>query len=246
MTKYKPDCAMKSLRLISVFLTAFFLTSNVSFAADAGAGKTLFINNCAQCHAKTMKDKMTGPALAGFRERWGGDNKALYQWVRNSQGLIAAGYPRAVTVWNENKPTLMNAFPALTDGEIENIFAYVEGMANGTIGGAPKTAAAGGGATNNSPEDNNTLWYGLAFSILAALALVLSRIMNNLKSTAAVKEGEIYHPKSWSDTLTSKGVIGFIIFALIVSYSLSEINLLSSISFAFCKRVKESSVDCPD
>ena len=217
MIGYKQYSAMKSLNLIAVFFTAFLLTAHVSFAADPAAGKSIFINNCAQCHAKSMKEKLTGPALSGFRERWGGDNKALYQWIRNSQGLIASGYPRAVTVWNENKPTLMNAFPALSDGEIDNIFAYIEGVSNGTFGGQPKTiAAAGAGTNNDNSGDNNTLWYGLAFSILAALALVLSRIMNNLKSTAAVKDGEVYHPRNWSDTLTSKGVIGFIIFALIV------------------------------
>lgn len=216
MMKYKLSCAMKSLRLIAVVLTALFLFVNTSFAADPTAGKTLFINNCAQCHAKSMKDKLTGPALAGFRERWGGDDKALKGWIRNSQGMIASGYPRAVAIWNEYK-VAMNAFPALKDDEIDNIFAYIDGKANGTVDGPPKvgntSVAATGDATS---DDNSTLWYGLAFSILAFLALILSRIMSNLKSTAAAKDGEVYHAKSWTETLTSKGVIGFIIFSLIV------------------------------
>ncbi len=214
MMKYKLSYAMKSLRLITVVLTALLFAVNTSFAADPKEGKTLFINNCASCHAKTMKDKMTGPALAGFRERWGGDDKALHSWVRNSPAMIASGYPRAVAVYNENGKSNMNTFPTLADSDIDNIFAYIEAMAAGTFGGG------GGGKPPVEPEipndDNTLLWYGLGFSILAFLALILSRIMNNLKSTAAAKDGEVYHAKSWTDTLTSKGVIGFIVFALIV------------------------------
>ena len=39
-----------------------------TFLGEKGhIGKILFINNCAQCHAKNMKDKLTGPALADWR-----------------------------------------------------------------------------------------------------------------------------------------------------------------------------------
>jgi mono/diheme cytochrome c family protein len=200
-----------------VFLLAFAFRLS---AADMNAGKTLFINNCASCHAKSMKDKLTGPALAGARERWG-DDKALYAWIRNSQASIASGQPRAVQIWSEYKPTVMTAFAGLKDEEIENLLAYIDGVSKGTFGGAAKPKP---GDTPKEEEGGNGLLYGLAFSILAALALVLARIMNNLNRTVAEKAGQTYVERSWTDALTSKGVTGFVIFALIVIGGFTTVN----------------------
>jgi mono/diheme cytochrome c family protein len=202
-----------------VFLLSFSLRVA---AADIAAGKTLFLNNCASCHAKSMKDKLTGPALAGARERWG-DDKALYAWIRNSQASIAAGQPRAVAIWNEYKPTVMSAFAGLKDEEIENLLAYIDAVATGKIGGA-KVVKDAGGAAGGKEEDGNGLLYGVAFAILAALALVLARIMNNLNRSIADKAGQTYVERSWTDALTSKGVTGFVIFALIVLGGFTTVN----------------------
>ena len=200
-----------------VFLLAFAFRLS---AADINAGKTLFINNCASCHAKSMKDKLTGPALAGAQERWG-DDKALYAWIRNSQASIASGQPRAVQIWNEYKPTVMTAFAGLKDEEIENLLAYIDGVSKGTFGGAAKPKP---GDTPKEEESGNGLLYGLTFSILAALALVLARIMNNLNRTVAEKAGQTYVERSWTDALTSKSVTGFVIFALIVIGGFTTVN----------------------
>jgi mono/diheme cytochrome c family protein len=200
-----------------VFLLAFAFRLS---AADMNAGKTLFINNCASCHAKSMKDKLTGPALAGARERWG-DDKALYAWIRNSQASIASGQPRAVQVWNEYKPTVMTAFAGLKDEEIENLLAYIDGVTTGKFGGPAGTKMP---KPEEKEEDGNGLLYGLAFSILAALALVLARIMNNLNRTVAEKAGQTYVERSWTDALTSSTVKGFAVFALIVLGGYTTVN----------------------
>ena len=77
---------------------------------DLSAGKTLFKNNCASCHNKNMRDDLTGPALGGYAERWADYSQdELYQWIRNSQGMINDGHPRAVELWDEWKPTVMTA-----------------------------------------------------------------------------------------------------------------------------------------
>ncbi len=199
-----------------VFILAFSLRLS---AADVNAGKTLFINNCASCHAKDMKSKLTGPALGGAQARWG-DDKELYAWIRNSQASIAKGQPRAVQIWNEYKPTVMTAFPGLKDEDIDNMLAYINGVANGTIGGK-KVAAAG---EAKEEEGGNGLLYGLAFSILAALSLVLARIMNNLNRTVTEKAGQTYVERSWTDALTSKTVTGFVVFALIVLGGFTTVN----------------------
>ncbi|MDZ7878296.1 MAG: cytochrome c3 family protein [Saprospiraceae bacterium] len=200
-----------------VFLFAFSFGAN---AADLNAGKTLFLNNCASCHAKDMKTKLTGPALAGAQARWG-DDKELYAWIRNSQASIAAGQPRAVAIWSEYKPTVMTAFPGLKDEEIENMLAYINGVANGTFGGKKVVAGA---ATETKEEGGSGLLYGAAFAVLAGLALILARIMNNLNRTVAEKAGQTYVERSWTDALTSKGVTGFAVFALIVLGGFTTVN----------------------
>ena len=65
-----------SLKIL-LFSLCFLLWGNLQLRAQDGAaapdieaGKTLFKNNCASCHNKNMKDKLTGPALGGTQERW--------------------------------------------------------------------------------------------------------------------------------------------------------------------------------
>ena len=205
----------------SLLHIAFFLIFSANLrAADLAVGKTLFITNCASCHAKSMKEKLTGPALAGVRERWG-DDKALYSWIRNSQALIAAGYPRAVQIYAENNKSNMSAFPSFKDEDIDNLMLYIETTAKG--GPKEPTTPENGGATVEAGDDH-TLLYGVAFFILAGLALVLSSIMNNLNRNIAEKEGKPYVERTWTDVLTGSTVKGFLIFGLIVFGGFKMVN----------------------
>ena len=88
-------------------------------------GATLFKNNCAACHNKNMKSESTGPALGGVTDRW--ENKALlYDFIRNSQAVIASKDAYAVALFNEYAQSVMTAFPNLTDEEIEALLEYIE------------------------------------------------------------------------------------------------------------------------
>jgi mono/diheme cytochrome c family protein len=203
---------------ILYFILFAFMSVRMT-AADAGAGKTLFINNCASCHNKNMKDKLTGPPLAKALENWGNDMPRIYKWIRNSQGMIAAGDPRAVAISKEYNGSIMTAFNALTDPEIDNLFAYIAKQAAGGDKGPVKP-----GGEVVVEKESNTLLYGVSFVILAMLALVLGRIINNLNRTAAEKVGEAYTGKGIVDTLTSKGVIGFVVFALVVLGGYTTVN----------------------
>lgn len=90
-------------------------------------GKELFAANCASCHNKNMKDKLTGPALAGVESRWSKYPKAdLYSFIRHSQGMIQKGHPMAKVLWKEWQPTIMNDFGRLSDEEIAALLAYIE------------------------------------------------------------------------------------------------------------------------
>jgi mono/diheme cytochrome c family protein len=138
---------LKHLKFIALSLLISSYAVAIRAEVSPDAGKELYKNYCAACHTKDMRTAATGPALGGSQERWG-DDEALYAWIRNSQALIAKGHPRAVELWNQYKPTIMTAFPNLTDDEIGSIMAYINGVYDGSYGakpGAQVTAASGSG-----------------------------------------------------------------------------------------------------
>jgi mono/diheme cytochrome c family protein len=210
---------------LSGFMLAFLFATSLMAAPTIEEGKALFVGNCATCHAKNMKDKLTGPPLAGALANWGGDKARIYKWIRNSSATIASGDPRAVAIWNEYKPTVMTAFPNLKDDQIESILLYIDCTANGTCGGpattGPKDVASADGATK---ESNSPLMWVVIFGILATLAVVLSRIISNLNYASAVKAGLPAERKTLTQTLTSKTAIGFTVFALVVLGGYTTVN----------------------
>jgi cytochrome c2 len=223
-------------------LFAFLLVFSISSlsAQDIEAGKTLFRNNCASCHNKDMKSKMTGPALGGVQQRWAEYPKEdLYSWIRNSQAMVASGHPLAVKLWNEWKPTVMNNFPSLTDADIDNVLAYVDAVYTGKTGG--ETAAATEVKAPVVKKPNFTWLYVLLLGVLAVMAVVLAKIIANLDFLSKVREGEA-HPvkKTLSDMLTHPGIIGFLIFAglVVVGY----VTVSKSINFG---RQKDYQPDQP-
>ncbi len=209
-----------------IFASCFFFFLSVSLAsaqeADLDAGKVLFRNYCGACHAKDMKSNLTGPALGGVQERWESEED-LYRWIRNSQAMIAEGHPRAVELWDEWKPTVMNSFLNLTDQEIANILAYIDGV---YIGEYPKPDPNGQGQVAQIVEErDNTPYFIILTVILALLAIVLARIVANLNYMAQVKEGTApARRKTLVEILTSRGVIGFVIFALVVLGGYTTVN----------------------
>ena len=211
----------------SSFLLAFLFATSLVAAPNIEVGKTLFVGQCAACHAKNMKDKLTGPPLANALANWGGDKARIYKWIRNSQATIASGDPRAVAIWNEYKPTIMTNFPNLKDDEIESILLYIDGVATGTYG--PKPVAGGGGAGAAAvggpiEEKSSPLMWVVIFGILATLAVVLSRIIANLNYASALKAGLPAERKTLTQALTSKTVIGFTVFALVVLGGYTTVN----------------------
>jgi len=92
-------------------------------------GKKLFRTNCASCHNKNMKSDMTGPALAGVRDRWGDyPITDLYKWIKNSSKLIEAGHPKAVAIYTEWNRSPMTSFNELSNEDIEAILIYIENI----------------------------------------------------------------------------------------------------------------------
>ena len=193
-------------------------------AVDIEAGKALFRNNCASCHNKNMKDDMTGPALGGLEERWADyPREDLYNWINNSQKMINDGHPRAAELWAAYKPNVMNNFN-LSPDEIENIIGYINDVVNNpkVVGGPGGGGDTAGGAV---AATDYTSWYIVLAVILGLLALVLARILSNLNYMVQVREGNApARRQTIAEMLTSKGVIAFVLFALVVLGGYTTVN----------------------
>lgn len=224
----------KSIRLgliFSLLATASFLFSSQSVhaqgtyieGADAAVGKTIFSNNCASCHNRNMKDKMTGPALGGVEARWSEfDRSDLYSWIRGSQAMIAAGHPRAKELWAEWKPNVMTNYPQLTDVEIESMLLYI----NNVYTGADKVGGAEGAVAETTAEEvgtNNWLYAGL-LAILVLLSFVLARVISNLKHMQDVAAGKDVRRKTLVETLTSPGFIAAVVLSGILLGGYTTVN----------------------
>lgn len=173
--------------LKGVLIPLFFITSlsfNFLFSQDEQilAGKKLFNTHCASCHK--IKKKSIGPALRGVSEEH--DRDWLYSWIKNSPAMIKSGDPQAVAIWEEYNKTAMNAFPQLSDSDIDNILAYADYI-------PPVPVTAQSVAVNNSENNSgnyNDLVLGilvLVFLILVVMLILVKRTLIRIASASGVE-----------------------------------------------------------
>ena len=105
-----------------VILLFSFTFSSFSQDVDIAKGKSLFNANCAACHK--LNKNLIGPALAGVSAKY--EKDWLYTWIKNSSAMIKSGDERAVAIWEEYNKAAMNAFPQLSNMDIDNILAYTD------------------------------------------------------------------------------------------------------------------------
>jgi mono/diheme cytochrome c family protein len=156
---------------------------------DVAAGESLFKANCAACHK--LDKKAVGPALRGIGAKY--DMAWLYKWVQNSSALIASGDATAVKLFEDNNKSVMTAFPALSETDIDNIIAYVDQPK-----AVPTAAvAAAGAATDGSGNGggvSNSLVLGALALIFLLLVIMLFLVTNTLKRIAEAN-GVVYEEK---------------------------------------------------
>ncbi|HYJ37389.1 MAG TPA: cytochrome c, partial [Chitinophagaceae bacterium] len=97
-------------------------------------GKSLFINNCASCHA--IDKRTSGPELAHIVKRskpipFGEEgyvqngHNLLYDFTRNNQAVLKWSlYYRCL--YNQYNKMPMNVFPDLTETDLNNLYSYIE------------------------------------------------------------------------------------------------------------------------
>ncbi|HAH33590.1 MAG TPA: cytochrome C, partial [Flavobacteriaceae bacterium] len=127
---------------------------------DAALGEKLFKANCAACHK--LYKKATGPALYGVGDKY--EKEWLYSWVKNSAALIATGDSRANAIFEEYNKSAMNAFPGLSNTDIDNLIAYTYTEKKVSVAPAPLPGAAAAGS--GSGVSNNIILGILTFVFL--------------------------------------------------------------------------------
>lgn len=189
MKKVKHRNSVSKLLLLGIaFLLTFSTTTPVQAQeADPAKGKELFNSLCAACHKRYKKS--TGPALFGVTDRH--STEWLYSWIKNSSALIASGDAEANAIYEEYNKTAMNSFPQLSNGDIDNILAYVmePKAAAPVVAGAPAgQSAASGGGDSGSTE---LVLLGLMALILVVLVSVLFLVNKTLKTFAQANGVEL-------------------------------------------------------
>ena len=178
------------LNRFSIFLISLIiaLSSLSGFAqeADVQAGKKLFNANCAACHK--LNKKAVGPALKGVSAKY--EREWLYSWIKNSAAMIKDGDPQAVAVWEEYNKVAMNAFPLLSNADIDNILAYTDYTPPAPVASAVTQQTA---ATSDSGV-NNDLILGALSLVFILLLVMLFLVQKTLKRIAIASGVDITPP----------------------------------------------------
>ena len=165
----------KKLKVSKFFalLTLLFSLSFNSFSqeVDIAKGKSLFNANCAACHK--LNKNLIGPALAGVSAKY--EKEWLYTWIKNSNAMIKSGDERAVAIWEEWNKAAMNAFPQLSNMDIDNILAYTDYKPEPVV-------AASAAVTVDQGQVNGILINDLIFIGLVTILIILLTVIFILRS----------------------------------------------------------------
>lgn len=183
MTRFSLFKIVTTPTLLSIFFALIFSSLLSAQEADVQKGKSLFNANCAACHK--LNKRAVGPALAGVSEKY--DKEWLYAWIKNPMGMVKAGDPQAVAVYEEYNKSVMTAFPQLSNEDIDNILAYTDYTPP-----APAVPAAVATTASTSGDDTSSaLILGILVLVLLVLITMLYLVNNTLRKIAAANGIEI-------------------------------------------------------
>jgi mono/diheme cytochrome c family protein len=183
MTRFSLFKIVTTPTLLSIFFALIFSSLLSAQEADVQKGKSLFNANCAACHK--LNKRAVGPALAGVSEKY--DKEWLYAWIKNPMGMVKAGDPQAVAVYEEYNKSVMTAFPQLSNEDIDNILAYTDYTPP-----APAVPVAVATTASTSGDDTSSaLILGILVLVLLVLITMLYLVNNTLKKIAAANGIEI-------------------------------------------------------
>ena len=214
----------KQVSVSKVFLAVLIFSFSLNISAqeiDIAKGKSLFNANCASCHK--LNKNLVGPALKGVSAKY--DKDWLYSWIKNSAALIKSGDDQAVAIYEEYNKVAMNAFPQLSNEDIDNILAYTDYVPE------PVVNANAAAVTINSDSDSsltNDIVLVLLTVVLIVLITMLFLVTKTLRNIAE-KNGINVENKQGSKFSIWQAFIKnqFLIFVSVI------LLLLSSAYFAY-------------
>jgi mono/diheme cytochrome c family protein len=145
-----------------LFFSTTFSSNIYSQEFDIAKGKSLFNANCASCHK--LNKKLIGPALKGVSAKYEID--WLYSWIKNSAAMIKSGDEQAVAIYEEYNKVAMNAFPQLSNEDIDNILAYSDYVPEPVVN-------ANNAVVTTSSNNDSTLTNDIVLVLLTIVLLVL-------------------------------------------------------------------------
>ena len=213
----------KHLSVSKVFTVIFLFSFSLNISAqeiDIAKGKSLFNANCASCHK--LNKKLIGPALRGVSAKY--DKEWLYSWIKNSAALIKSGDDQAVAIYEEYNKVAMNAFPQLSNEDIDNILAYSDYVPEPVVSAASADAVSD---SSNSSSLTNDIVLVLLTIVLLVLITTLFLVTKTLRNIAE-KNGTKFEEKTsefsiWKAFIKNQ----FLIFVSVI------LLLLSSAYFAY-------------
>ena len=205
------------------FLLLIFSFSSHSQELDINKGKSLFNANCAACHK--LNKNLIGPALAGVSEKY--EKEWLYTWIKNSSAMIKSGDERAVAIWEEYNKAAMNAFPQLSNEDIDNILAYTDYKPEPVVA----ATALSSGTVQLEPQSSLSQDLVLVALIIILLVLItMLYLVNKTLRDIATRNGIVVEEKQikpstpiWKLFIRNQ----FLVFCSVVFF------LLSSAYFAY-------------
>jgi len=214
----------KQVSVSKAFLAVLIFSFSLNISAqeiDIAKGKSLFNANCASCHK--LNKNLVGPALKGVSAKY--DKDWLYSWIKNSAALIKSGDDQAVAIYEEYNKVAMNAFPQLSNEDIDNILAYTDYVPE------PVVNANAAAVTINSDSDSsltNDIVLVLLTVVLLVLITMLFLVTKTLRNIAE-KNGINVENKQGSKFSIWQAFIKnqFLIFVSVI------LLLLSSAYFAY-------------
>ena len=171
-----------------LFFSSTFFVDLTSQEPDIQKGKSLFNSQCAACHK--LNRKLVGPALKGVSAKY--EKEWLYSWIKNSSALIKSGDEQAVAIYEEYNKVAMNAFPNLSNDDIDNILAYTDYVPPkpvAAVSGAPVVENSGSSTTN----DIILLLLSFILIVLVVLLILINKTLKNIISqNGVVADDKVY------------------------------------------------------
>ena len=213
----------KHLSVSKVFTVIFLFSFSLNISAqeiDIAKGKSLFNANCASCHK--LNKKLIGPALRGVSAKY--DKEWLYSWIKNSAALIKSGDDQAVAIYEEYNKVAMNAFPQLSNEDIDNILAYSDYVPEPVVSAASADAVSDSSNSSSLTNDIVLVLLTIVLLVLITTLFLVTKTLRNIAEKNGIKfEEETFEFSIWKAFIKNQ----FLIFVSVI------LLLLSSAYFAY-------------